>query len=98
MEARLPSSANLGPRLESYVTELVNSGRYNSRSEVLRESIRLVEEREKRLTLLDAAIGRALQTPRRRIRTVSDVEKDLLASMTSGERTRILIVVVNRRG
>jgi antitoxin ParD1/3/4 len=56
----MPSSANLGPRLESYVTELVKSGRYQSRSEVLREGIRLVEEREKRLAALDAALARGI--------------------------------------
>lgn len=54
------TSAKLGPRLESYVTELVRSGRYGSRSEVLREGVRLVEEREKRLAALDAAIARGL--------------------------------------
>ena len=56
----MASSANLGPQLEDYVTNLVKRGRYNSRSEVLREGVRLVEEREKRLALLDAAIERGL--------------------------------------
>jgi antitoxin ParD1/3/4 len=56
----MASSANLGQHLESYVDELVKSGRYNSRSEVLREGVRLVEEREKRLAALDAALARGL--------------------------------------
>ncbi|CDN46985.1 type II toxin-antitoxin system ParD family antitoxin [Neorhizobium galegae] len=56
----MASSANLGQHLESYVDELVKSGRYNSRSEVLREGVRLVEEREKRLMVLDAALARGL--------------------------------------
>lgn len=56
----MPSSANLGSYLERYVTELVNTGRYNSRSEVLREGVRLVEEREKKLAALDAALARGL--------------------------------------
>lgn len=43
----MASSANLGRHLEGYVSDLVKSGRYNSRSEVLREGVRLVEEREK---------------------------------------------------
>ncbi len=53
-------SAELGARLEGFVAKLVESGRYGSKSEVLREGVRLVEEREKRLALLDAAIERGL--------------------------------------
>ena len=56
----MASSANLGEKLENYVSDLVKTGRYNSRSEVLREGVRLVEEREKRLVALDAAIARGL--------------------------------------
>lgn len=56
----MASSANLGQQLETYVTDLVRTGRYNSRSEVLREGVRLIEEREKRLAALDAAIARGL--------------------------------------
>lgn len=56
----MASSVNLGVKLEAYVDDLVKSGRYNSRSEVLREGIRLVEEREKRLAALDAALARGL--------------------------------------
>ncbi len=54
-------SAQLGPVLEDYVSGLVSQGRYNSKSEVLREGVRLVQERESRLAALDAAIaaGRA---------------------------------------
>ena len=53
-------SANLGQQLESVVERLVGIGRYGSKSEVLREGVRLVEEREKRLILLDAAIERGI--------------------------------------
>ncbi len=55
----MPSSVALG-NLESVVVKLVESGRYNSKSEVIREGIRLVEEREKRLTLLDEALAAGL--------------------------------------
>ncbi|WP_417495110.1 type II toxin-antitoxin system ParD family antitoxin [Maricaulis sp.] len=42
----MPSSYSLGPRFEALMTELVKSGRYNSRSEILRDGLRMVEERE----------------------------------------------------
>lgn len=56
----MPISADLGNHLEEYVNELVTKGRYNSKSEVLREGVRLVQERETKLAALDAAIARGL--------------------------------------
>ena len=53
-------SADLGRKLEGFVSKLVESGRYNSKSEVLREGVRLIEEREARLAALDASIARGL--------------------------------------
>jgi antitoxin ParD1/3/4 len=38
----MPSSVDLGRQLEAYVDMLVKVGRYNSKSEVLREGVRLV--------------------------------------------------------
>ena len=56
----MPNSVDLGKSLEKFVTGLVKSGRYNSKSEVLREGVRLIQERETRLATLDAAITRGL--------------------------------------
>ena len=56
----MANSVDLGARLEKYVAKLVKSGRYNSKSEVLREGVRLIQERETRLAALDAAIARGL--------------------------------------
>ena len=53
-------SAELGDHLERVVSELVGNGRYNSKSEVLREGVRLVQEREKRLAALDAELAKGL--------------------------------------
>lgn len=51
-------SAELGKQLESYVQKLVASGRYGSKSEVLREGVRLIQDRETKLAALDASIAR----------------------------------------
>lgn len=56
----MPISADLGPQLENYVNTLVATGRYRSKSEVLREGVRLIQEREARLAVLDAAIARGI--------------------------------------
>ena len=53
-------SADLGTRLEDIVNQLVSTGRYNSKSEVLREGVRHVEEREKRLAAHDAAHAKGI--------------------------------------
>jgi len=53
-------SADLGPQLERFVARLVETGRYNSKSEVLREGIRLIQERETRLSVLDQALAQGL--------------------------------------
>jgi antitoxin ParD1/3/4 len=53
-------SADLGEVLEKVVNDLVENGRYNSKSEVLREGVRLVQEREARLRELDAKIQAGL--------------------------------------
>ncbi len=53
-------SADLGKQLESYIQQLVDTGRYGSKSEVLREGVRLIQDRETRLTALDASIRRGI--------------------------------------
>lgn len=53
-------SAELGQPLERYVAELVATGRYGSKSEVLREGVRLIQDREAQLAALDAALARSL--------------------------------------
>ncbi|CAD7036589.1 type II toxin-antitoxin system ParD family antitoxin [Pseudorhizobium endolithicum] len=53
-------SADLGKQLESYIQQLVDTGRYGSKSKVLREGVRLIQDRETRLVALDASIMRGI--------------------------------------
>ncbi|MEN3931802.1 type II toxin-antitoxin system ParD family antitoxin [Microvirga sp. W0021] len=53
-------SLELGKSLESYVENLVKTGRYNSKSEVLREGLRMLQEREQQFAALDAVIMRGV--------------------------------------
>ncbi len=67
-------SVDLGPQLESFVSKLVETGRYNSKSEVLREGIRLIQERETRLAVLDQALARGMENEAAgRARPLADV-------------------------
>jgi antitoxin ParD1/3/4 len=56
----MASSVNLGEQLEAFITDAVKNGRYGSRSEVLREGVRLVQEREKRLEKIKAAVAQGI--------------------------------------
>lgn len=49
-------SAELGDTLEKVVADLVENGRYNSKSEVLREGVRLVQECEALLRKLQTLV------------------------------------------
>jgi antitoxin ParD1/3/4 len=56
----MAGSVDLGRHLEKLVSSLISSGRYNSRSEVLREGLRLLQKRENRLAALNLALDRGL--------------------------------------
>jgi len=71
-------SADLGKTLEKFVTKLVATGRYHSKSEVLREGVRLIQEREARLAALDASITRGVaDADANRVKSTSEVFDNL---------------------
>lgn len=53
-------NVSIGQRWEGFVESVVRSGRYGSASEVVREGLRLVEEREARLQALRETINASL--------------------------------------
>ncbi len=80
----MASSVDLGRNLEQFVASLVKSGRYRSKSEVLREGVRLIHERETRLAALDAAIARGIADAEAgRVRTAAEVFDRLQAKYES---------------
>lgn len=58
-------NVSVGTRWEEFIEAIVREGRYGSASEVVREGLRLVEEREAALSELKASIADALADPRR---------------------------------
>ncbi|MCA6103578.1 type II toxin-antitoxin system ParD family antitoxin [Bradyrhizobium australafricanum] len=62
----MATSYTVGKHYESFIKDLVDSGRYATASEVMREGLRLVEEREERrkakLEALRAAIREGLES------------------------------------
>lgn len=54
----MPSSYVIGEHFESFIKELIQQGRYASASEVVRDGLRALEDREKlRAAKLDALRG-----------------------------------------
>ena len=51
----MPSSYTIGSHFDAFIREMTESGRYSSASEVLRDGLRLLEDRERlrALKLLD---------------------------------------------
>ncbi|MBV8566987.1 MAG: type II toxin-antitoxin system ParD family antitoxin [Methylobacteriaceae bacterium] len=58
-------NVSVGSRWEAFIEDLVKQGRYASATEVMREGLRLVEEREARLKALRETIEAAIADPRR---------------------------------
>lgn len=53
-------NVSLGPRWEEFVNTIVREGRYGSASEVVREGLRLVEEREAKLQALREMVNASI--------------------------------------
>lgn len=54
------TSVSLGDHFEGLIKDLVENGRYNNASEVVRDGLRMVEARERRLAMLDQALAEGL--------------------------------------
>jgi antitoxin ParD1/3/4 len=88
----MPSSYALGAHFESLMDDLIRSGRYNSKSEILRDGLRVIEERESRLKTdlesLRAALKEGMEGPDL---TAEEVFEPLLAkyrNMIDAENTQ----------
>lgn len=53
-------NVSINERWEKFVEESVRSGRYGSASEVVVEGLRLIEEREKKITILRHELATAI--------------------------------------
>jgi antitoxin ParD1/3/4 len=79
----MASSYTLGKHYETFIQDQLASGRYNNASEVVRDALRLLEEKERRLALLDAAIERGLKdVDAGRLRDAEEVFDELEARYT----------------
>lgn len=81
----MASSVNLGSHLDGVIDSLVKTGRYGSRSEVLRAGVRLIQERESRLESFEAALAAGLADVREGRERDADEFFDELEAEADGE-------------
>lgn len=72
-------NVSLGERWEGFVDRAVKAGRYSSASEVVREGLRLVEEREAKLAALRETLNTAIE--RGGAHSDADVDAHIAAEM-----------------
>ncbi|WP_105439172.1 type II toxin-antitoxin system ParD family antitoxin [Neorhizobium sp. T25_13] len=54
-------NVSIDPRWEKFIEEAVQDGRYSSASDVVREGLRLVQEREAKLSALRDTLQRSIE-------------------------------------
>ena len=54
-------NVSIGDRWDRYIAELLATGRYGSASEIVREGLRLVEEREQKLAALRETLNASIE-------------------------------------
>lgn len=75
-------NVSIGRRWEAFVDEVVKNGRYGSASEVIREGLRLVEEREAKLQALRDTLNASIERG-------GAVEDDALTAILDAEEARL---------
>lgn len=82
----MSTNVHLTPQLEEFARSLVESGRYNNVSEVMRDGLRLLQEREERRKSFDAMIAEAeAEAEREGTFTIDEVVAELDAIIDGKE-------------
>ena len=80
----MPSSFALGEHFETFIRSMVASGRYNNASEVVRDGLRMLEDRDRNQAALDAFLATSMDDfDAGRSSSIDDVESRLLHRMAA---------------
>lgn len=78
------TSVTLGEHFESFIAQQINAGRYESKSEVLRAAMRMLEEHEQKVKALNQALADGEASgeaqPFSMDRILADVHQETLAA------------------
>jgi antitoxin ParD1/3/4 len=84
----MATSYSIGKHFEEFIASLIESGRYSTASEIIRDGLRMIEEREQRreakLEALRAAIQEGLDSPSEEV----DI-KELIEDVKTRGRQRL---------
>ena len=69
------TSVTLGNHFETFIAEQIDQGRYGSASEVIRASLRLLEEHESKVSALQSAITEGVNSGSAGLLDMADVKK-----------------------
>jgi antitoxin ParD1/3/4 len=83
MQSAEKLSITLPPEMASFIRQKVDSGLYGSNSEIIREALRGLRERERRLERLDTAIAQGMADAESgRVQGVEVVRSELRGAAT----------------
>lgn len=77
-------NVSIGDRWQGFVDNIVKAGRYGSASEVVREGLRLVEEREAKLAALRETINASIE--RGGAHTPEEVRESIASALDGWEQ------------
>ena len=85
MQSAEKLSITLPPEMASFIRQKVNSGLYSSNSEIIREALRGMMDRDRRLERLDTAIAQGVADAEAgRVQDIDDVRAELRGRFAVG--------------
>ncbi len=85
MQSAEKLSITLPPEMASFIRQKVNSGLYGSNSELIREALRGMMDRDRRLERLDSAIVQGVADAEAgRVQDIDDVRAELRGRFAGG--------------
>jgi antitoxin ParD1/3/4 len=85
MQSAEKLSITLPPEMASFIRQKVNSGLYGSNSEIIREALRGMMDRDRRLERLDSAIAQGVADAEAgRVQDIDDVRAELRGRFAAG--------------
>jgi antitoxin ParD1/3/4 len=88
MQSAEKLSITLPPEMASFIRQKVNSGLYGSNSEIIREALRAMMDRDRRLERLDTAIAQGVADAEAgRVQDIDDVRAELRGRFAVGSES-----------